>query len=155
MSTQDFNLYEQELHPDAMDYDQGMAMARQQGKPVMLDFSGYGCVNCREMEQSVLADEKVINLIENDYVLISLYVDDKTPFAEPIRLTENGKDVVLRTVGDKWSYLQRTKFGANAQPFYVLLDNEGHPLTTSRSYDEDIDAYVKFLEEGLAEYGTR
>ena len=107
------------------------------------------------MEQSVFADEKVINLIEKDYVLISLYVDDKTPLAEPIRLTENGKDVVLRTVGDKWSYLQRTKFGANAQPFYVLLDNEGHPLTTSRSYDEDIDAYVKFLEEGLAEYGTR
>ena len=138
-----------------MDYDQAMAIARQEGKPVMLHFSGEGCVNCREMEQSVLADEKVINLIENEYVLISLYVDDKTPLAEPIRFTENGKDVVLRTVGDKWSYLQRTKFGANAQPFYVLLDNEGHPLTTSRSYDEDIDAYVKFLEEGLAEYGTR
>ena len=155
MSTQDFNLYEQELHPDAMDYDQGMAIARQEGKPVMLDFSGYGCVNCREMEQSVLADEKVINLIENDYVLISLYVDDKTPLAEPIRLTENGKEVVLRTIGDKWSYLQRSKFGANAQPFYVLLDNAGHPLTTSRSYDEDIDAYVKFLEEGLAEYSKR
>ena len=155
MSTQDFNLYEQELHPDAMDYDQGMAIARQEGKPVMLDFSGYGCVNCREMEQSVLADEKVINLIENDYVLISLYVDDKTPLAEPIRLTENGKEVVLRTIGDKWSYLQRSKFGANAQPFYVLLDNTGHPLTTSRSYDEDIDAYVKFLEEGLAEYSKR
>ena len=155
MSTQDFNLYEQELHPDAMDYDQGMAIARQEGKPVMLDFSGYGCVNCREMEQSVLADEKVINLIEKDYVLISLYVDDKTPLAEPIRLTENGKDVVLRTVGDKWSYLQRTKFGANAQPFYVLLDNEGRPLTTPRSYDEDIKAYVNFLEEGLAEYSKR
>ena len=155
MSTQDFNLYEQELHPDAMDYDQGMTIARQEGKPVMLDFSGYGCVNCREMEQSVLADEKVINLIENDYVLITLYVDDKTPLAEPIRLTENGKEVVLRTVGDKWSYLQRSKFGANAQPFYVLIDNEGHPLTTPRSYDEDIEAYVNFLEEGLAEYGTR
>ena len=155
MSTQDFNLYEQELHPDAMDYDQGMAIARQEGKPVMLDFSGYGCVNCREMEQSVLADEKVINLIEKDYVLVSLYVDDKTPLAEPIRLVENGKEVVLRTVGDKWSYLQRTKFGANAQPFYVLLDNEGHPLNTPRTYDEDINAYVKFLEEGLAEYGKR
>ena len=155
MSTQDFNLYEQELHPDAMDYDQGMTIASQEGKPVMLDFSGYGCVNCREMEQSVLADEKVINLIERDYVLISLYVDDKTPLAEPIRLTENGKDVVLRTVGDKWSYLQRTKFGANAQPFYVLLDNEGRPLTTPRSYDEDIKAYVNFLEEGLAEYSKR
>ena len=155
MSTQDFNLYEQELHPDAMDYDQGMAIARKEGKPVMLDFSGYGCVNCREMEQSVLADEKVINLIEKDYILVSLYVDDKTPLAEPIRFTENGKDVVLRTIGDKWSYLQRTKFGANAQPFYVLLDNEGHPLTTSRSYDEDIEAYVNFLQDGLAEYSKR
>ena len=155
MSTQDFNLYEQELHPDVMDYDQGMAMARQQKKPVMLDFSGYGCVNCREMDQSVLADEKVINLIEKDYILVSLYVDDKTPLAEPIRFTENGKDVVLRTVGDKWSYLQRVKFGANAQPFYVLLDNEGHPLNTPRTYDEDINAYVRFLEEGIAEYGKR
>ena len=155
MSTQDFNLYEQELHPQTMDYDQGMAIARKEGKPVMLDFSGYGCVNCREMEQSVLADEKVINLIEKEYVLVSLYVDDKTPLAESIRLTENGKDVVLRTVGDKWSYLQRTKFGANAQPFYVLLDGEGHPLATPRTYDEDIDAYVKFLEEGLAEYAKR
>ena len=155
MSTQDFNLYEQELHPQTMDYDQGMAIARQEKKPVMLDFSGYGCVNCREMEQSVLADDKVLDLINNDYVLISLYVDDKTPLAEPIRVMENGKEVVLRTVGDKWSYLQRSKFGANAQPFYVLLDNEGHPLNTPRSYDEDIDAYVNFLEEGLAEYGKR
>ena len=155
MSTQDFNLYEQELHPQAMDYDQGMAIARQEGKPVMLDFSGYGCVNCREMEQSVLADEKVMNIINNDYVLVTLYVDDKTPLAEPIRVMENGKEVVLRSVGDKWSYLQRSKFGANAQPFYVLLDGEGHPLTTSRSYDEDIEAYINFLEEGLAEYARR
>ncbi len=155
MSTQDFNLYEQELHPQAMDYDQGMAIARQEGKPVMLDFSGYGCVNCREMEQSVLADEKVMNIINNDYVLVTLYVDDKTPLAEPIRVMENGKEVVLRSVGDKWSYLQRSKFGANAQPFYVLLDNAGHPLTTSRSYDEDINAYVGFLEEGLNEYARR
>ena len=155
MSTQDFNLYEQELHPQAMDYDQGMAIARQEGKPVMLDFSGYGCVNCREMEQSVLADEKVMDIINNDYVLVTLYVDDKTPLAEPIRVLENGKEVVLRSVGDKWSYLQRSKFGANAQPFYVLLDGEGHPLTTSRSYNEDIEAYINFLEEGLAEYARR
>ena len=155
MSTQDFNLYEQELHPQAMDYDQGMAIARQEGKPVMLDFSGYGCVNCREMEQSVLADEKVMNIINNDYVLVTLYVDDKTPLAEPIRVMENGKEVTLRSVGDKWSYLQRSKFGANAQPFYVLLDNAGHPLTTARSYDEDIEAYVNVLEEGLAKSAGR
>ena len=156
MSTQDFTLYEQELHPQTMDYDQGMAIARKEGKPVMLDFSGYGCVNCREMEQSVLADEKVINLIEKEYVLVSLYVDDKTPLPETIRFTDaKGDNVVLRTVGDKWSYLQRTKFGANAQPFYVLLDNEGHPLNTPRPYDKDIDAYIQFLEEGMAEYKKR
>ena len=156
MSTQDFTLYEQELHPQTMDYDQGMAIARKEGKPVMLDFSGYGCVNCREMEQSVLADEKVINLIEKEYVLVSLYVDDKTPLPEIIRFTDaKGDNVVLRTVGDKWSYLQRTKFGANAQPFYVLLDNEGHPLNTPRPYDKDIDAYIQFLEEGMAEYKKR
>jgi thiol:disulfide interchange protein DsbD len=155
MSTQDFNLYEQELHPQAMDYDQGMAIARQEGKPVMLDFSGYGCVNCREMEQSVLADEKVMNIINNDYVLVTLYVDDKTPLAEPIHVMENGKEVVLRSVGDKWSYLQRSKFRANAQPFFLLLDGEGHPLTTSRSYDEDVEAYINFLEEGLGEYARR
>ena len=94
-------------------------------------------------------------LLNKKYVLISLYVDDKTPLTEPIEVTENGQQRTLRTVGDKWSYLQRTKFGANAQPFYVLLNNEGHPLMGSRSYDEDVAAYVDFLRQGLKKYVER
>jgi thiol:disulfide interchange protein DsbD len=145
MTTQDFNLYDKTVHAQSMDYDQGMALARRTGKPVMLDFSGYGCVNCRKMEQSVLSDDRVRDIIDSRYVLISLMVDDKTPLAAPIRVTENGKAVTLRTVGDKWSYLQRSKFGANAQPFYVLVDADGHALAPSRSYDEDVDGFLDWL----------
>ena len=152
LQTQDFNLYADEVHAKYMDYDAGMAYARQQGKPVMLDFTGYGCVNCRKMELAVWTDPKVSDLINNDYVLITLYVDEKTPLPEPIKVMENGKERTLRTVGDKWSYLQRVKFGANAQPFYVLIDNDGHPLNKSYSYDEDIAKYVDFLETGLYNY---
>ena len=152
LQTQDFNLYADEVHAKYMDYDAGMAYARQQGKPVMLDFTGYGCVNCRKMELAVWTDPKVSDLINNDYVLITLYVDEKTPLPEPIKVMENGKERTLRTVGDKWSYLQRVKFGANAQPFYVLIDNEGNPLNKSYSYDEDIAKYVDFLETGLDNY---
>lgn len=152
MNTQDFNLYTNEVHAQFKDYDQGMAYARQQGKPVMLDFTGYGCVNCRKMELAVWTNEKVSNLIDNDYVLITLYVDDKTPLPEQLKVIENGKERTLRTVGDKWSYLQRVKFGANAQPFYVLIDNEGNPLNKSYSFNEDIQAYVDFLETGLKNY---
>ncbi|MBE6288376.1 MAG: DUF255 domain-containing protein [Mediterranea massiliensis] len=152
MSTQDFNLYTNEVHAQFDDYDMGMAYARQHDKPVMLDFTGYGCVNCRKMELAVWTDEKVSSLINNDYVLITLYVDNKTPLSQPITVTENGKERTLRTVGDKWSYLQRVKFGANAQPFYVLIDNDGRPLNKSYSFDEDIPAYVDFLETGLKNY---
>ncbi len=152
LQTQDFNLYTDEVHAQFTDYDAGMEYARRQGKPVMLDFTGYGCVNCRKMELSVWTDPKVSDLMNNDYVLITLYVDEKTPLPEPIRVTENGKERTLRTVGDKWSYLQRVKFGANAQPFYVLIDNEGNPLNKSYSYDEDISKYVDFLEAGLDNY---
>ena len=129
-----------------------MEYARQQGKPVMIDFTGYGCVNCRKMELSVWIDSKVSSIIENDYVLISLYVDDKKPLPSPITVTENGTERTLRTIGDKWSYLQRIKFGSNAQPFYVLLDNEGKPLNKSYAYDEDIEKYVEFLQKGLDNY---
>ena len=122
------------------------------GKPVMIDFTGFGCVNCRKMEAAVWIDPMVSDILNNRYVLISLYVDDKTPLPSPIEITENGKSRTLRTVGDKWSYLQRVKFGANAQPFYVLLDNDGMPLYGSRSYDEDIPAYIDFLEQGIAGY---
>ena len=152
MKTQDFNLYTNEVHAQFTDYDAGMAYAKQHGKPVMVDFTGYGCVNCRKMELSVWVDEKVSSLINDDYVLITLYVDDKTPLPEKVTVQENGSERILRTVGDKWSYLQRVKFGANAQPFYVLIDNEGMPLNKSYSYDEDVDKYVDFLQTGLNNY---
>lgn len=152
MQTQDFNLYKNEVHAQFTDFDAGMAYARQQHKPVMLDFTGFGCVNCRKMELAVWTDQKVSKLMNDDYVLITLYVDEKTKLPEPIKIQENGQERTLRTVGDKWSYLQRSKFGANAQPFYVLIDNDGMPLNASYSYDEDIQKYVDFLETGLKNY---
>ena len=155
MWTQDFNLYKNEVHAKFDDYDMGMEYARKNGKPVMLDFTGYGCVNCRKMEAAVWTDSKVSDLMTNDYVLITLYVDNKTPLPEPVKIMENGKERALRTVGDKWSYLQRVKFGANAQPFYVLLDNEGKPLNKSFVYDEDVPKYIDFLKTGLENYKNR
>lgn len=152
MSTQDFNLYTHEVHAQFDDYDAGMEYARRNGKPVMLDFTGYGCVNCRKMELAVWTDPKVSEIINNDYVLITLYVDNKQALPERIKITENGRERTLRTVGDKWSYLQRIKFGANAQPFYVLIDNEGKPLNKSYAYDEDIPKYIDFLQTGLENY---
>ena len=152
MQTQDFNLYNNEVHARFDDYDLGMEYARQHGKPVMLDFTGYGCVNCRKMELAVWTNPKVSDIINNDYVLITLYVDNKTPLPSPVKIVENGTERTLRTIGDKWSYLQRVKFGANAQPFYVLIDNEGKPLNKSYSYDEDIPKYIEFLQTGLENY---
>lgn len=152
MQTQDFNLYTNEVHAQFDDYDAGMAYAKRMGKPVMLDFTGYGCVNCRKMELAVWTDPKVGSIIKNDYVLITLYVDNKEKLPEPITVTENGTERTLRTIGDKWSYLQRSKFGANAQPFYVLINNQGIPLNKSYAYDEDIDKYVQFLQVGLDNY---
>ena len=153
MSTQDFNLYKaNEVRAQFTDYEQGMAVAKAQGKPVMIDFTGFGCVNCRKMEAAVWTDPSVAEKLTNDYVLISLFVDDKTPLPEQIEITENGQKRTLRTIGDKWSYLQRSKFGANAQPFYVALDNEGHVLGKSYSYDEDISKYMEFLNQGLENY---
>ena len=152
MQTQDFNLYNNEVHDRFDDYAPGMEYARQHGKPVMLDFTGYGCVNCRKMELAVWTNPKVSDIINNDYVLITLYVDNKTPLPSPVKIVENGTERTLRTVGDKWSYLQRVKFGANAQPFYVLIDNEGKPLNKSYSYDEDIPKYIEFLQTGLENY---
>ena len=153
MNTQDFNLYKNEVHPRFKDFEAGMAAARLEGKPVMVDFTGFGCVNCRKMEAAVWTDAKVADLLNNKYVLISLYVDDKTPLPEQITVKDtDGTDRTLRTVGDKWSYLQRHKFGSNTQPMYILLDNEGMPLTGSRSYDEDINEYIDFLNTGLDNY---
>ena len=154
MNTQDFNLYKNEVHPRFKDYEAGMAAARLEGKPVMVDFTGFGCVNCRKMEAAVWTDAKVADLLNQKYVLISLYVDDKTPLPQQMEVTDtDGSKRTLRTVGDKWSYLQRHKFGSNTQPMYILLDNEGMPLTGSRSYDENISEYIDFLNAGLDKYG--
>ena len=154
MYTQDFNLYEGSVEAKYTDYDLGMAAARAEGKPVMVDFTGFGCVNCRKMEAAVWTDQKVQDILNNKYVLISLFVDDKTPLPEPIEVTDvDGQQRKLRTIGDKWSYLQRTKIGANTQPNYVLLDpTTGKPLNGLRSYDENIDEYVEFLNTGLKNY---
>ena len=155
LRTQDLNLYNGEVHAKFDDYDAGMAYASQVGKPVMIDFSGYGCVNCRKMEASVWIDPNVKHMLEEDYVLITLMVDEKAPLKEPIEIMENGEKVKLRTVGDKWSYFQRMKFGANAQPFYVLLDHQGKPLAPSYAFNEDVSAYLNFLKSGLSEFDKR
>ena len=153
MNTQDFNLNTKVVEARFKDYDLGMAAARAEGKPVMIDFTGFGCVNCRKMEAAVWTDPQVAEKITKDYVLISLYVDDKTPLPEPIEVTDHqGNKKTLRTIGAKWSWLQSTRFGANAQPFYLLLDNDGNLLTGSRAYDEDIQGYLNFLDEGLRRY---
>jgi thiol:disulfide interchange protein len=152
MYTQDFNLNTKEVRADFTDYESGMQAAAAQGKPAFIDFTGFGCVNCRKMEAAVWTDPSVADILQNKYVLISLFVDDKTPLAEPITVNENGKEVKLRTVGDKWSYLQRYKFGANAQPFYVALDSNGRPLSGSFVYKEDVPEFLDFLNEGLKKY---
>lgn len=153
MKTQDFNLAaEQEVKPMFTDYEEGMAYAKAHHMPVMIDFTGYGCVNCRKMEAAVFVDPTVADIMTNKYVLIQLYVDEKTKLAEPIVVNDNGTERKLRTVGDRWSYLQSQKFGATAQPFYVLLDNEGNALEKSYSYDEDIPAFLNWLNSGLGRY---
>ena len=152
MYTQDFSLYVDEVEAEYHDYEQGMQAAMQAGKPVLVDFTGYGCVNCREMEASVWTDDKVRDIMREDYVLVSLYVDDKTPLAVPMEVVENGQKRTLKTVGDKWSFLQRYKFGANAQPFYVILDNEGNPLSGSYAFDKDVEHFLEFLNTGLKNY---
>ena len=153
VSTQDFNLNINNVEAHFTDYEEGMAAAAKWNKPVMIDFTGFGCVNCRKMEAAVWTDPRVAHHLRKDYVLISLFVDDKTPLPEPIEITDdNGQQRTLRTVGAKWSWLQSHKFGANSQPFYVIVTPEGMPLTGSRGYDEDIPAYVDFLKEGLIKF---
>lgn len=152
ITTQDFNLDPVHVEPKFRDYEAGMAYAKQVGKPVLLDFTGFGCVNCRKMELAVWHDAKVRDLLNKDYVLVSLYVDDKTRLPQPLEVNVNGKQRTLRTIGDKWSYLQETKFGANTQPQYIPVDNDGNALNHSTSYDENVDKYVKFLRESLERY---
>lgn len=150
--TQDFSLYEGGVHAKFDDYEAGMEYARKNNKPVMIDFSGFGCVNCRKMEASVWTDIRVKNILENDYVLITLMVDDKTKLPEIIEVQENGKTSKLKTIGDKWSYLQRHKFATNSQPYYVLLDHQGKPIGPSYAYDEDVAKYINFLNIGLKNF---
>lgn len=150
--TQDFNLYDDEVHAAFDDYETGMAYAKRVNKPVMIDFSGFGCVNCRKMEASVWTDPKVKQILEKEYVLITLMVDDKTKLSHPIEIEEHGKIRKLKTIGDKWSYLQRSKFGANAQPFYILLNDEGKPLGPSYAFNEDVSKYIQFLQNGLIQF---
>lgn len=153
MYTQDYKIIQTTVvEAPFKDYEQGMAFAKEQQKPVMIDFTGFGCVNCRKMEAAVWTNEDVAQRLTQDYVLISLYVDDKTPLPQPIEVEVNGQKRTLRTIGDKWSHLQATKFGANTQPFYVLLDEEGKPLGPSRSYDENIQEYINWLDAGLTKY---
>lgn len=148
MSTQTFNLNAQAEGVVFDDYDQAKAYAKEQNKPMFVDFTGYGCVNCRKMEAAVLADDKVKDILEKEYVMVTLHVDDKTPLSTPIEVEEYGKKVTLKTYGDKWSYLQRYKFGANAQPYYLLLSPKGKPLASPYGYNEDVDKFIKFLEKG-------
>ena len=147
--TQDFNLYNQEVHAAFDDYDEGLAYARKEKKPILIDFSGYGCVNCRKMEASVWPDPKVKEILEKQYVLITLMVDDKEKLSKPITVTENGKKVKLTTVGEKWSFLQRYKFGANAQPYYVIINEKGGPLAAPYDFDESVPRFIEFLQNGL------
>lgn len=153
LSTQDFSLYEGDVHAVVDDFEEGMKLAKKLNKPVLVDFSGYGCVNCRKMEAAVWTDEEVKKSIDNDFVLITLMVDEKKALPEPIKVTEKDGTVrTLRTVGDKWSYLQRSKFGANAQPYHVILDNDGKPLAPAFVYKEDVPAYRQFLNQGIENY---
>ncbi|MFV0392022.1 MAG: cytochrome c biogenesis protein CcdA [Paludibacteraceae bacterium] len=147
--TQDFNLYDNEVHPKFKEYELGMQYAAQQGKPVIIDFTGFGCVNCRKMEASVWTDPRVADRLNNEFVLISLYVDDKQPLEKPYEVEENGKIRKIRTIGDKWSYLQRHKFGANAQPFYVMLDADAKPMTKFLEFQEKPSDFLKWLDSGV------
>ena len=152
INTQDFNLNTKTVEAHYHSYEEGMAAAKAQGKPVLIDFTGFGCVNCRTMEAAVWTDPTVADMLNNQYVLISLYVDDKTPLAEPVEVSLNGQQRTLRTVGDKWSYLQASKFGANAQPYYIAIDNDGRPLNHAYGFKEDVAAYIDYLQQGLKTY---
>jgi thiol:disulfide interchange protein DsbD len=146
LTTQDFSLYDHEVHAQFSNYEEGMKYAAENDKPVVIDFSGYGCVNCRKMEATVWTHHRVKELLENDYVLITLFVDDKTPLDEPYTVVENGKTRKIRTIGDKWSYLQRVRFGYNAQPFYVMLNTQGEPINHSYTFDEKPENFIRWLE---------
>ena len=146
MSTQDFTIQHSQTPAHFFDYDSGMAYAKANNKKVFLDFTGYGCVNCRKMEAAVLADDRVNSRLTEDYVIISLYVDDKTALTQPIEITENGTKRTLKTIGDRWSYKQRSEYGSNAQPYYIVIDKNGKKLSDPYAYDEDVDKFLNWLK---------
>lgn len=156
LTTQDFSLYDGEVHAKTMDFDEAIRMGKAAGKPVLVDFSGYGCVNCRKMEAAVWTDPEVKNMIDDKFILVTLMVDDKQPLPQPVKVKEtDGTERTLRTVGDKWSYLQRSKFGANAQPYYVVLDADAKPVSPSYAFDENVGKYKDFLNNAVKTFDTK
>ena len=152
LCSQDFNLYDNEVRADFDKYGAGMRYAKEKNKPVLVDFSGFGCVNCRKMEASVWTNEEVARLLKEDFILITLMVDDKTPLNQPYTVEENGQKRTISTVGDHNSYIQRSKFGANAQPYYVTLDAEGTPINGSYVFNENPAEFVEYLKTGINNY---
>jgi thiol:disulfide interchange protein DsbD len=134
------------------DYEQGMACAKKLNKPVFIDFTGHGCVNCREMEANVWADPRVLKRLRNDYVIIALYVDDKTKLPEQEWVRSEYDHKMKKTIGKKYADFQISRFGVNAQPYYVLLDHDGKMLTSPRAYDLNVDAFIEFLDDGLKSF---
>lgn len=156
LETQDFNLYTHETkYVEFSDYDEGMEYAREHGMPVLLDFSGYGCVNCRNMEAAVFDTDRVRGMLAEKYVVIKLMVDDKKALTRPMEVTAAGNSYSLGTVGEKWAFLQSYKFGANSQPYYIVLDNAGQPLTDPVYYDNNVDKFMEWLSTGLERYEAR
>ena len=145
MSTQIFGRNNETVEPQFTDYNEAIQASGKTGKPILIDFTGYGCVNCRKMEASVWTDPRVSEVIREKYILVSLFVDDKTPLGNTVTIDENGTNVRIRTIGDKWSLLQRHKFGANAQPFYVIIDSQGRLLKGPYTFDPNPDNFVSFL----------
>ena len=150
MSTQKFGHNDQTVEPQFTDYSEAIIASEISGKPILVDFTGYGCVNCRKMEAAVWTDSKVSETIKRNYILVSLFVDDKTPLPKSWKINENGNTVKIRTVGDKWSLLQRHKFGANAQPFYVIIDSKGKLISGPYTFDPDPEKFLKFLTSSLS-----
>ncbi len=153
--TQDFNLYEGGQFKEFYDYEEGMTYAANNNRPVIIDFSGYGCVNCRKMEGAVFDTQEVSSVIKENFVLIKLMVDDKASLKAPFFVEENGKKIKIETVGDKWSYLQRHKFSASTQPFYVIIDSKGEALVKPYSYNENVAEFLRWLDAGLQQFNSK
>ena len=149
--TQDYTTNPEQLQ-EWDDFEKGIAFANQNGKPIFLEFSGYGCVNCRKMETAVMDVDDVKRNLQDNFVHIRLMVDDKTKLAKPITVERDGKKKTLKTVGDKWSYLQEVKFNSNSQPYYVVLDKNGQLMSGPFVYKEDINGFLDFLNRGKKKY---